>query len=140
MWDALKLCPLFCPGSNKSALNDPGALIRWIFSQGQTPYRFHSRNHGLCAYISSCVRFAADRSLNWSGLVSGRTKMRSSHSISAIACSASILPQFLPELRRRRKRLSLRLSFHLYPLRPDERESRRNKETVTAFYDLILIV
>jgi hypothetical protein len=29
--------------------------------------------------------------------------MCSSHSISAIACSASILPQYLPEVRRRNK-------------------------------------
>ena len=70
---------------------------------GQTPHRFHSRNHGLCAYVSSCLRFAAERSLKWSGRVSGRAKMCSSHSISAIACSASILPQYLPEVRRRRK-------------------------------------
>jgi hypothetical protein len=70
---------------------------------GQTPYRCHSRNHGLWAYISSCLRFAAERSLNWSGRVSGRAKMCSSHSISAIACSASILLQYLPEVRRRRK-------------------------------------
>src|SRR6266436_155574 len=39
--------------------------IGWIFSRGQTPYRFQSRNHGLCAYITSCLRFAAERSLNW---------------------------------------------------------------------------
>jgi hypothetical protein len=81
---------------------------------GQTPYRFHSRNHGLCAYISSCLRFAAERSLNWSGRVSGRAKMCSSHSISAIACSASILPQYLPEVCRRRK-AALARSLNLCP-------------------------
>src|ERR1019366_5912907 len=27
------------------------------------PYRCQSRNHGLCAFISSCLRFAAERSL-----------------------------------------------------------------------------
>src|SRR5438876_12213131 len=30
----------------------------------QTPYRFHSRNHGLFAYISSCLKLAAQRSDN----------------------------------------------------------------------------
>lgn len=56
----------------------------------QTPYRCQSRNHGLCACMSSCLRFAAARSLGLSGLVSGTATMRSSHSISAMVCSASI--------------------------------------------------
>ena len=54
------------------------------------PYRCQSRNHGLCASISSCLRFTAQRSLALSGLVSGTAKMRSSRSISAMVCSASI--------------------------------------------------
>jgi hypothetical protein len=29
----------------------------------QTPYRCQSRNHGLCASISSCLRLAAEMSL-----------------------------------------------------------------------------
>jgi hypothetical protein len=44
----------------------------------------------LCASISSCLRFAAERSLRLIGLASGTAKMRSSHSISAMVCSASI--------------------------------------------------
>jgi hypothetical protein len=56
----------------------------------QMPYRCQSRNHGLCACISSCLRFAAETSLGLSGLVSGTAMMRSSHSISAMVCSASI--------------------------------------------------
>jgi len=48
------------------------------------------RNHGLCASASSCRRFAAERSLGVSGLVSGTAKMRSSLSISAMLCSVSI--------------------------------------------------
>ncbi len=42
------------------------------------------------ASVSSCLRFAAARSLALSGLVSGTAKMRSSHSISAMMYSASI--------------------------------------------------
>ena len=56
----------------------------------QMPYRCHSRNHGLLACCSSCRRFAAARSLESGGLVSGSAKMRSSHSISEMVCSASI--------------------------------------------------
>ena len=56
----------------------------------QTPYRCHSRNHGLLACISSCRRFAAERSLGLSGRVSGTAKVRSSHSMSAMICSVSI--------------------------------------------------
>src|ERR1700682_5446290 len=47
----------------------------------QRPYRSQSRNHGLCASISSCLRFAAARSSGLSGLASGAAKMRSRHSI-----------------------------------------------------------
>jgi hypothetical protein len=54
------------------------------------PYRCQSRNQGLCASISSCLRFAAERSAGLSGLASGTAKMRSSHSISAMVCSVSM--------------------------------------------------
>jgi hypothetical protein len=54
------------------------------------PYRCQSRNHGLLACFSSCLRFAAERSLALNGLLSGTAKMRSSHSISAMVCSAFI--------------------------------------------------
>jgi pimeloyl-ACP methyl ester carboxylesterase len=49
---------------------------------------FRDMSHRAC--FSSCLRFAAARSLKPSGLVSGTAKMRSSHSISAMVCSASI--------------------------------------------------
>lgn len=61
----------------------------------QIPYRFHRRNHGLAAYLSSCLRFAASRSVKLSGLLSGSAKMRFSHSISAMVFSTSIPFQFL---------------------------------------------
>jgi hypothetical protein len=48
----------------------------------------------LCASKSSCLRFAAERSLRLSGRVSGTAKVSSSHSISAIVCSASIPSQY----------------------------------------------
>ena len=57
----------------------------------QTPYRFHRRNHGFAAYISSCFRFKASRSHNRGRLVSGNAKMRSSHSISEMFFSTSML-------------------------------------------------
>jgi hypothetical protein len=56
------------------------------FTSAANPYRCQRRNHGLCASISSCLRFAAERSLGFSGLASGTAKVRSSHSISAIVC------------------------------------------------------
>lgn len=59
----------------------------------QSPYRCQSRNHGLCASISSCRRLAADKSLGVIGRVSGSVKIRSRDSISAMVCSASIPPQ-----------------------------------------------
>jgi hypothetical protein len=40
------------------------------------------------------LRFTAQRSLALSGLVSGTSKMRSSHSISAMVCSVSIPSQY----------------------------------------------
>src|ERR1700733_9606106 len=66
-------------------------LWRFLFYRQQIPYDCQSRNHGLLACISSCLRFTAVRSLAVIGLVSGTSKMRSSHSISAMVCSASIL-------------------------------------------------
>ncbi len=64
------------------------------YQRQQSPYCCQRRNHGLCASISSCLRFAAARSFGLSGLVSGAAKMRSRHSMSAIVCSASILSQY----------------------------------------------
>src|SRR5215472_7846688 len=54
------------------------------------PYCCQSRNHGMLACISSCLLFAAERSLGVKGLLSGTASMRSSHSISAMVCSTSI--------------------------------------------------
>lgn len=62
----------------------------------QMPYRCHSRNHGLLACISLCLRFAAEMSLRPSGLASGTVKMRSNHSISAMLCSTSICQLVYP--------------------------------------------
>jgi len=53
------------------------------------PYRCPSRNYG-CASISSCLRFAAERSLGLGGLGCDTAKMRSSRSISAMIWSTSI--------------------------------------------------
>jgi hypothetical protein len=47
-----------------------GGRITGASDRQQTPYRCQSRNHGLCASISSCRRFAAERSLALSGLIS----------------------------------------------------------------------
>lgn len=66
-------------------------VLLFKFYRQQIPYDCQSRNHGLLACISSCLRFTAERSLAFIGLVSGTAKMRSSHSISAMVCSASIL-------------------------------------------------
>jgi hypothetical protein len=62
-----------------------------VGGKDQTPYRFHSLNHGLFACISSCFRLAAQRSDNWSALVSGTEYSSSSHSISAIDFSRFML-------------------------------------------------
>jgi len=56
----------------------------------QTPYRCHNRNHGLCTSKSSCRRFAAERSLGLSGLISGASNISSSCSMSSIVRSMSI--------------------------------------------------
>ena len=60
----------------------------------QTPYRCQSRNHGLCASISSCRRFAAARSLALSGLISSASNISSSCSMSSIVRSMSIPSQY----------------------------------------------
>jgi hypothetical protein len=39
------------------------------------PYAFQSRNHGLFASFSSCVRLTAERSLGRRGRVSGNAEM-----------------------------------------------------------------
>ncbi len=66
---------------------------RGYFHPALHPRRMlQSRNHGLCASILSGLRFTAQRSLALSSLVSGTAKMRSSRSISAMVCSASIRP------------------------------------------------
>jgi hypothetical protein len=54
-----------------------------------------------CGRASSCCRFAAERSPALSGLVSGTEKVRSSRSISAMICSASIPSHYLTEPRQR---------------------------------------
>ena len=56
----------------------------------QTPYRCQSRNHGLCASISSCLRFAAQMSLGLSGLISGASNISCSCSISSMMRSTSM--------------------------------------------------
>jgi hypothetical protein len=60
----------------------------------QTPYRCQSRNHGLCASISSCRRFAAERSLALNGLISSASNISSSCSMSSIVRSMSIPSQY----------------------------------------------
>jgi len=65
-------------------------MCRTPHERQQSPYCRQSRNQGLCASISSCLRFAAARSLGLGGRVSGAAKVCSSHSISAIVRSASI--------------------------------------------------
>jgi PAS domain-containing protein len=57
---------------------------------GYTPYRFHSRNHGLAARVSSCFWFAAFQSAIWSLLGSGSESICSSNSISAMVFSRSM--------------------------------------------------
>jgi len=59
-----------------------------------TPYCCHSRNHGLCAIVSSCLRFAAEMSLALNGLVSGASNISSICSISSIMRSTSIGAQY----------------------------------------------
>jgi hypothetical protein len=76
----------------------------------QTPYRCQSRNHGLCASISSCRRFAADRSLALSGLISGASNISSSCSMSSIVRSMSIPSQFPHHRANRQRERYLRIS------------------------------
>jgi hypothetical protein len=55
-----------------------------------TPYRCHSRNHGLCASISSCLRLAAEMSLAVSGRMSGASNISCICSISSMMRSTSM--------------------------------------------------
>jgi len=54
------------------------------------PYRCQSRNHGLRANASSCLRFAAARSLGPSGLISGASNISCSCSMSSMMRSTSM--------------------------------------------------
>src|ERR1700758_776209 len=63
------------------------------------PYLCHSRNHGLWANVSSCLRFAAEMSLALSGLMSGASNISCSCSMSSIMRSTSIPSQYLTERR-----------------------------------------
>lgn len=56
----------------------------------QTPYRCHKRNHGLCASVSSCLRFAAEMSLALSGLMSGASNISCICSMSSMMRSTSM--------------------------------------------------
>ncbi len=56
----------------------------------QMPYLCHSRNHGLWANVSSCLRFAAEMSLALSGLMSGASNISCSCSMSSMMRSTSI--------------------------------------------------
>jgi hypothetical protein len=64
-----------------------------------TTFATRAETTGYFASFLSCLRFAAERSLGLSGLVSGVAKMRSSHSISAMVCSVSIGTNDLAESR-----------------------------------------
>ena len=55
-----------------------------------TPKCCHSRNQGLCASISSCLRLAAEMSLALSGLISGASNISCSCSISSMMRSMSM--------------------------------------------------
>src|SRR5580704_2652574 len=61
------------------------------------PYCCQRRNQGLWASSSSCLRFAAERSLGLNGRWSGCAKSRSRRSISSMVCSASIHPNIQHE-------------------------------------------
>jgi hypothetical protein len=63
------------------------------------PYLCHSRNHGLWANVSSCLRFAAEMSLAQIGLMSGASNISCSCSMSSIMRSTSIPSQYLTERR-----------------------------------------
>jgi hypothetical protein len=70
----------------------------------QTPYRCQSRNQGLCASISSCLRFAAERSLEVSGLISGASNISCSCSISSMMRSTSMAHNHLRQAAERSNR------------------------------------
>jgi len=61
----------------------------------QTPKCCHNRNQGLCASISSCLRFAAEMSLALSGLMSGASNISCSCSMSSMMRSTSMRPNHL---------------------------------------------
>ena len=63
----------------------------------KTPYRCHRRNHGLCASLSSCLRFAAEMSLALSGLMSGALNISCSCSMSSMMRSTSMRHNHLGE-------------------------------------------
>jgi len=56
----------------------------------QIPKSCQSRNHGLLARVSSCLRFAAETSLALRGLMSGVSNISSSCRMSSIMRSTSI--------------------------------------------------
>ena len=105
---------------------------RQLQDRQQTPYCCQRRNHGLCASILSCLRFAAARSLGLSGLVSGSAKMRSRHSISAIVCSASIPSQYPPWRSNRQTERHL----HVAPARTSCTERESGFPNVLCWYRL----
>jgi uncharacterized protein DUF1905 len=76
-------------------------------------------NRGGVQYI-----VAAERSAGLSGLVSGTAKICSSHSISAIVCSASIPPQYL--LQGRRGQTASSASCFVVRLNPPARQASRS--------------
>jgi hypothetical protein len=67
-----------------------GSWITGDSGRQQTPKSCHRRNHGLCASISSCRRFAAEMSLALSGLISGASNISCSCSMSSMMRSTSI--------------------------------------------------
>jgi len=71
-----------------------GSWIAGASDRQQTPKCCHSRNHGLLAFIASCLRFAAATSLGLSGLMSGVSNISSSCSMSSIMRSTSICTQY----------------------------------------------
>ena len=64
--------------------------MTWDSARQQTPYRCQRRNQGLCASISSCLRWAEEMSLALNGLMSGASKISWSCSISSMMRSTSM--------------------------------------------------
>lgn len=65
----------------------------------QIPKSRQSRNHGLLARVSSCLRFAAETSLALRGLISGASNISSSCSMSSIMRSTFIRNSIANQLR-----------------------------------------